>query len=182
MGISASLMIASWVVQSGSFRRPTSPHRPFESFRTNRPWRQEVTVGRHFYLRRLSTSHILLLPPHFQVGHSAQLATLPDRFSGAAAKRYPWWQAAVLMVLIGWLYSSILYHLIGQWWQDPNFSHGFFVPLFSAFVLWQDRSRLASLPVNPSWWGLLLVLGALFVLIVGVMGAELFLSRVSLLL
>jgi exosortase len=84
--------------------------------------------------------------------------------------------------LIGWLYSSILYHLVGQWWQDPNFSHGFFVPLFSAFVLWQDRSRIASLPVIPSSWGLLIVAGALCVLILGVMGAELFLSRVSLLL
>jgi exosortase len=116
------------------------------------------------------------------VGHSAQLATLPDRFSGPAARRYPWWQVAVLVVLIGWLYSSILYHLVGQWWQDPNFSHGFFVPLFSAFVLWQDRSRLAAVPVTPSSWGLLIVVVALCVLILGVMGAELFLSRVSLLL
>ena len=124
----------------------------------------------------------LFIPLFFQVVHSAQLATLPDRFSGPAAKRYPWWQVAVLVVLIGWLYSSILYHLVGQWWQDPNFSHGFFVPLFSAFVLWQDRSRLAAVPVTPSSWGLLIVVVALCVLILGVMGAELFLSRVSLLL
>jgi exosortase len=116
------------------------------------------------------------------VVHSVQLATPLDRLSGPAARRYPWWQAAVLAGLIGWLYSSILYHLVGQWWQDPNFSHGFFVPLFSAFVLWQNRSRLAGLPVIPSWSGLLIVVGALSVLIVGVMGAELFLSRVSLLL
>jgi exosortase len=88
----------------------------------------------------------------------------------------------LLVVLIAWLYSSILYHLVGQWWQDPNFSHGFFVPLFSAFALWQDRSRLARIPVIPSSWGLLIVVGALFVLVLGVMGAELFLSRVSLLL
>ena len=116
------------------------------------------------------------------MGHSAQLATLLDRFSGSAARRYPRWQAAVLVVLIGWLYSSIVYHLIGQWWQDPNFSHGFFVPLFSAFVVCQDSSRLARLPVIPSSWGLLIVACALFVLIVGVMGAELFLSRISLLI
>jgi exosortase len=135
-----------------------------------------------FYLRGPSTSHILYLSPDFQVVHSAQLATLPDRFSGPAARGYPWWQTAVLAVLIGWLYSSILYHLVGQWWQDPNFSHGFFVPLFSAFVLWQDRSRLASLSVVPSSWGLLIVLGGLSTLILGVLGAELFLSRFSLLL
>src|SRR6266480_6313709 len=102
-----------------------------------------------------------LFIPEFQVGHSAQLATPSDRFSGPAATSYPWWQAAVLIVLIGWLYSSILYHLVGQWWQDPNFSHGFFVPLFSAFVVWQERSRLARLPVTPSSWGLLIVACAL---------------------
>jgi exosortase len=87
-----------------------------------------------------------------------------------------------LLVLIGWLYSSIVYHLAGQWWQDPNFSHGFFVPLFSSFVLWQDRSRLASLPAMPSWLGLPILVAALCILVLGVMGAELFLSRVSLLL
>ena len=133
------------------------------------------------FAHTLDFAYPLFIPSFFQVGHSAQLATLPNRFSGPAAKRYPWWQVAVLVVLIGWLYSSILYHLVGQWWQDPNFSHGFFVPLFSAFVLWQDRSRLA-VPVTPSSWGLLIVVVALCVLILGVMGAELFLSRVSLLL
>ncbi len=88
----------------------------------------------------------------------------------------------VLLGLLGWLYASILGRLVGQWWNDPNFSHGFFVPAFALFVLWQDRSRLASLPRAPSLWGLLILVTALCVLVVGVLGAELFLSRVSLLL
>jgi exosortase len=83
---------------------------------------------------------------------------------------------------MGWLYSSILWQLGKQWWNDPNFSHGFFVPAFSLFVLWQERSRLISLPRKPSVWGLLIIILSLGVLILGVMGAELFLSRVSLLL
>ena len=87
-----------------------------------------------------------------------------------------------MLVLIGWLYASILLHLVEQWWHDPNFSHGFFVPAFSLFVLWQDRRNLATLPRSPSSWGLLIVAFALFVLVVGVLGAELFLSRISLLL
>ena len=142
---------------------------------------KELTVGSSSIAPTFHFAYPLFIPS-FQVGDLAQLATLPERFSGPAARRYPRWQAALLVVLIGWLYSSILYHLIGQWWRDPNFSHGVFVPLFSSFVLWRDRSRLASLSVAPSAWGLPILVGALFVLTVGVMGAELFLSRVSLLL
>ena len=92
-----------------------------------------------------------------------------------------WWQAIVLLVLVGWLYFSIVGRLAQQWTHDPNFSHGFFVPAFSLFVLWQERGRLSALPVKPSWTGLPIVLLALCVLMLGNLGAELFLSRTSLL-
>ncbi len=93
-----------------------------------------------------------------------------------------WWQPLVLGLLMGWLYYSIVSNLVLQWWQDPNFSHGFFVPAFSVFLLWQERDHLASLPANPSWWGLPIIVGSLSVAVVGVLGAELFLSRISLIL
>jgi exosortase len=102
----------------------------------------------------------------------------PIAVSGAPS----WWQTAVVAALLFWLYFPTLAHLIGQWWSDPNFSHGFFVPLFSAFVIWQERSRLTSLSPKPSWWGMLFLGLGLCVLILGQMGAELFLSRVSLLI
>ncbi|HWW13919.1 MAG TPA: exosortase A [Candidatus Dormibacteraeota bacterium] len=94
----------------------------------------------------------------------------------------PVWQTALITGLLLWLYYPTLIHLVGQWWTDPNFSHGFFVPLFSAFVVWQERSRLALLSPQPSWWGLLFLGFGLCVLVVGQLGAELFLSRVSLLI
>jgi exosortase len=72
--------------------------------------------------------------------------------------------------------------LIGQWWSDPNFSHGFFVPLFSALIVWQERGRLTRISPRPAWSGLLILILALCVLVVGQMGAELFFSRSSLLL
>lgn len=93
-----------------------------------------------------------------------------------------WCQAGILLILVAWLYSSIIFHLILQWNKDPNFSHGFLVPGFSLFVLWRNRVRLMSLPRKPSPWGFLLIAIALAVLVVGVLGAELFLSRISLLL
>jgi len=87
-----------------------------------------------------------------------------------------------LILLIAWLYASILFRLVEQWWHDPNFSHGIFVPLFALFVLWQNRTRLKSLPRAPSAWGLFVAALALCVLVVGVLGCEIFLARVSLLL
>lgn len=105
-----------------------------------------------------------------------------EHLGSRTSRLLPWWQAAVLMGLIGWLYVTILGRLVAQWWHDPDFSHGFFVPVFSAFVLWQSRQRLKTVPLKPSWWGLPLIAFALCLLVLGVLGAELFLSRVSLLL
>jgi exosortase len=98
------------------------------------------------------------------------------------AARFAWWQAAVIGGLLLWLYYPTLARLVAQWWTDPNFSHGFFVPLFSAFIIWQERSRLTTLSRRPSWWGLWFLGFGLCVFIVGQMGAELFLSRLSLLI
>jgi exosortase len=107
-------------------------------------------------------------------------ATEPTRVPDSPLR--PLWQTAVITGLLLWLYFPTLTHLVGQWWSDPNFSHGFFVPLFSGFVIWQERSRLSRLTPQPSWWGLFFLGLGLCVLIVGQMGAELFLSRLSLLI
>jgi exosortase len=83
---------------------------------------------------------------------------------------------------MAWLYFPVISHLVAQWLQDANFSHGFFVPAFSLYVLWQDRLRLGNLDLSPSTWGLAIIVFALCVLVTGVLGAELFLSRISLLI
>ncbi len=130
-------------------------------------------------MRLPRSSHILAFPV-IVVNYSAQTLPLtPHKVRPAA--QYSWWQGAVLFGLIGWLYAPILLRLAQQWWHDPNFSHGFFVPLFSIYVLWQKREELQSVPPAPSFSGLFIVAFALVVLVVGELGAELFLSRVSLL-
>jgi exosortase len=92
------------------------------------------------------------------------------------------WQAALLAICLAWLYGAVLARLAAQWWSDPNFSHGFLVPVFSAYVIWSQRERLGALPVRPSWSGLPILFAAMGLLVVGVLGVELFLMRASLLL
>ena len=105
-----------------------------------------------------------------------------SQFPGTVGPKSPWWQPAILILLLGWLYYSILSSLVAQWWQDPNFSHGFFVPAFPLFSCGRNVHALARMQRSPSWWGLPIVIGSLAVCVIGVLGAELFLSRISLIL
>jgi exosortase len=91
-------------------------------------------------------------------------------------------QLCLLGVLLGALYKSVLIGLVKQWWEDPNYSHGFGVPLFCAWVIWKRKNRLRSLPSAPSWSGLLVTVVGMGILALGVLGAENFLSRVSILI
>lgn len=102
--------------------------------------------------------------------------------TNVAIRPLPAWQCVVLLALGIWLYHSILGSLAHQWWTDQNFSHGVFVPFFVALVVWRDRQRLARIPLKPSWTGLPIIVVALATLLAGVFGAELFLSRSSLIL
>lgn len=87
----------------------------------------------------------------------------------------------LLAGLVVALYGPVLKLLVLDWWQDPNYGHGFFVPLFVGYILWQERSRWRAVSRQPSNWGLLAMLGAIGLLMVGSLGAELFTSRFSLL-
>ena len=92
------------------------------------------------------------------------------------------WQVGILCLLTGWLYAPIALPLIRQCWQDPNYTYGLFVPAFSLLLLWDDRERLAALPIRPAWTGLVIVLFALVALLIGLASSEFFLPRISLLL
>ena len=115
------------------------------------------------------------------MGNSVEIAPLAPAGEGRLLSGLLRFQGWSLLLLFVWLYHSILYNLVLQWIHDPNFSHGFFVPAFSLYVLWQDRKELKSIQPAPSWAGLPLVLVALVLLVLGVLGVELFTSRVSLL-
>jgi exosortase len=89
---------------------------------------------------------------------------------------------AILSLLLIAIYYRITVKIIYDWYTFPDYSHGFLVPFFSLYLVWDKRAVLRSIPLKPTWKGLYLVIPALFVLIFGVYGADLFLSRISLIL
>lgn len=91
----------------------------------------------------------------------------------------PVWASAVLLALLGVLYARVCLKLVGDWYVTPDYAHGFLIPIFCAYVVWEKRHAVRDTPMEPSWTGALLVALGLVTYITGVYGAELFLARIS---
>src|ERR1700694_3841924 len=87
----------------------------------------------------------------------------------------------VIAGLVAALYGAVLTQMVMQWWQDPDYSHVFVVPLFAGYVLYQRRHKWRQGPLEPSTLGFPVMLGAIGLLLAGTLGAELFVSRSSVL-
>jgi exosortase len=88
----------------------------------------------------------------------------------------------LLGLLLGAIYYKVLGKLVLDWWQIPDFSHGFLIPPFAAFLAWKKRATLLATKPDPSWGGIAVIAFGIAVLLLGIYGAELFLSRISLLI
>jgi exosortase len=86
----------------------------------------------------------------------------------------------LICLLIAAVYYQVLVKLVTDWWLIPDFSHGFLVPLFSAYLVWEKRETLRGINIAPCWSGIAVIVLGLIVLLLGVYGSELFLSRISL--
>lgn len=80
------------------------------------------------------------------------------------------------------LFGPMLTRLIHDWGHDDNYSHGFLIVPLALYFAWDRRERVAAAVHDPSNVGLLLVIAGLCTLVAGTLGAELFLTRFSLLL
>jgi exosortase len=67
---------------------------------------------------------------------------------------------AALGVALLWAFWPTLAELARRWSSDPQYSHGYLVPVFAAALLYMRRSMCAQLEPGFHWWGLaLLALG-----------------------
>jgi exosortase len=106
--------------------------------------------------------------------------TTPDhREPTASHPPLTWLPYIVIAALLVVVYYHVAAKLIYDWYTIPDYSHGFLVPLFSLFLVWDKRKTLAAIPVQQTWSGCPLIVFALVTLILGVYGVDLFTSRVS---
>lgn len=92
-----------------------------------------------------------------------------------------WWKLGVVFAAATALYFPVLTQLVQEWQSNANFSHGFLIPPLAAFLVWDRRHALGRLLIRPSNWGLVGLVGSIGLLFLGSLGAELFLTRFSLL-
>ncbi len=125
----------------------------------------------------------LAASPDATVASSTEQMRRPDSLPPSAARPVPdrWLsqRLVVIAVLLIAIYLRIAAKLVSDWYNFPDYSHGFLVPLFAGFLLWDRRDAVRQTKIEPSWAGVPLIVFGIVTVFFGVYGAELFLSRVS---
>jgi eight transmembrane protein EpsH (proposed exosortase) len=91
----------------------------------------------------------------------------------------------LLLVILGGLtalYQSVFVALVQDWLKNDNYSHGFFIPLISGYMMWSMKDELRRLSLQPVNWGVLVLAAGLAQLYIAKVGSEYFLQRSSIIL
>ena len=105
---------------------------------------------------------------------------IPQVGEPGAVARLPWLALGVAVAGALALYVPVIAGMAADWIEFPSLSHGFAVPLISAYLLWNRRRLLAEAPVEGSFIGLPVIVLALGLLVLGSLGSESFIARLSL--
>jgi exosortase A len=71
----------------------------------------------------------------------------------------------LLILLLGAFllaYFPVISGLVKVWAHSDDYSHGFFIVPIAAYIIWTKKERLAEIPINSSWSGLVLIVFSLF--------------------
>ena len=58
-------------------------------------------------------------------------------------------------------FAHVLGDLYNLWNLEPEYSHGFIIPVLSAFLIWRQRAEIRGMPLTGSWLGVLLIAAGL---------------------
>jgi exosortase len=79
------------------------------------------------------------------------------------------------------MYHEVIAKLVANWRDDGNYSHGFLIVPIALYLAWERRHRFLAATHRPAAFGLVVVVGSILVLLTGILGSELFLTRISIL-
>lgn len=100
------------------------------------------------------------------------VSSLTDKPSAASTSRGWARPSVVLLAVLGagllWADWPTLAAMVRKWSTDARYSHGFLVPVFSCYLLYQRRAMLSKPAEGGSWWGLALLGAGLVLKLVGV--------------
>jgi len=111
-----------------------------------------------------------------------QNTQMPAVLNGSRHMRMPpsVWNWTIIGALVAGVYWHVISRLVIAWLEIPDYSHGALVPVFASYLIWVKREKIAKTKIEPTWAGITVVALALLLLVLGEFGAELFISRVSL--
>lgn len=86
----------------------------------------------------------------------------------------------ILFLFVLWLatFYPVLPEMVNTWLNDSNNSHGILVPLVSAFIIWQKRKQLATVPISTCKGGAVVMSVGLMLYVISYSGAVAVLTRV----
>ena len=91
-------------------------------------------------------------------------------------------QFIITLLLLGGLYHSIIASMVTDWYNDPDYSHGFLVPLIAGYFLYQRLDTLKKTKISPANIGLGIILFGISVLIFGYLSTEYYSMRSSMII
>ncbi len=90
-----------------------------------------------------------------------------------------WILGCIASMLAAIAYRGSLFELVGRWTTQEEYSHGFLVPLVTAWLLWMRREALLASIAQPAWTGPVLILLAMFMHVIGQLSAIFILSPLA---
>lgn len=90
-----------------------------------------------------------------------------------------WGAFAVLGGLMVLMYWDVVPAMANTWWTDEAYSHGLLIPPLALYVAWLNRDQILAVPAAADSRGILLTGIGCAMHLLGRLGAEFFLTRVS---
>lgn len=85
--------------------------------------------------------------------------------------------AAIVVAFLG--FSGALAELVHRWDTQEEYSHGYLIPVVTAWLLWSRRDALSANVGQPNWIGPVLVLLAIAMHVIGELSAIYILSQIG---